>query len=381
MINKIEIVKELLHDFSQVNSKTVKNETNWIEIDYDRNPLNPNLLSYCFDVVLGFNVKYRIFEKINYIIEFDYKGTYGMVGHYKLSYRFSIEKQYKDEIIKLFNKIKPLLSHAFLEMGEEALEKNEFTMVNEYGYYLTKFSFYQEHIELLEKRRGIISDRCKGQWITEEVGKGCTSMLPKCQDYLWNLSNEILYSMEAYVDVFFSSVEHLLTLLYPFLDNFDHSKSYSKNYIHNPKWTWDKKIQQVCGGNMNAYMEPLRRIKEVYRNRNAHGMFSRELKVYVGIPKFGRYPMYIGKQYLRGFLEDNDVELTYEKFHSMKKLFNDFFNDLDSAFEIPMLFIKSGLPVPIDTDLYMSEVNTSEEANLRIERLGYEIDNQSNMDW
>lgn len=52
-------------------------------MDRRKNPLDPNLLSYCFDNVLGFDVRYRIYEKVNYIIEFDYKGTYGYVAHEK----------------------------------------------------------------------------------------------------------------------------------------------------------------------------------------------------------------------------------------------------------------------------------------------------------
>jgi hypothetical protein len=377
----IEQIRELLKDFSEVTNKTEKHVDLLSKIDYCSNPLNPNLLAYCFDVILGFDVKYRIFEKVDYVIEFDYKGTYGRVGHYKLSFDLFIETQYISEIINLFQQVKPLLEQAFLEIGKDALTNNDFTMENESVAYQQKFSFYQDRIEKLEKRRSIIFEKCNGQWVTFKSEDGSKWSEPKCQGYLRRLSNETIYSIETYIDVFYSYIEHILTLLWPFLHDFDRSVSYCNNYIHNPRWTWDKKIEQVCGKPFDRYIEPLRRVKEVYRNRSTHGMFSRELKIYIGIPAFGRYPMYIGKQYLRGFIEDNNDNLSYEEFIKIRKLFNDFLCELDATYEIPMLFIKSGLPIPVDTDQYINNINNADQAEHLIEKLWYMIDNLSNMDW
>ena len=380
MNKNIAQIEALLHDFSGISDATITKNKLLVEINEHENPLNPNLLSYCFEVILGFDVRYRIFEKVHYEIEFDYKGTYGIVGHYKMSYRLNVERQFKAEIIELFSIIKPLLSQAFLEIGEEALTDNRFTMENESQYYFNKLYFYQDRIEKLESRITIIADKCKGLWVKIESEHGFTHSEPKCQDYINELSNEIIYSIETYIDVFFSCIEHILTLLYPFLKTFDHTKPY-KNYIHNPKWSWDKKIEKVCGGNLDNYIEPFRFIKEIYRNRSTHGMFTRELMVYIDIPKFGRYPMYIGKRYLSGFLEDNDKSLTFSKYLDIKDKFDSFFKSLNALYEIPMLFVKSGLPIPVDTGLFTKEVFTPEQAKQAISRLWFELDNQINMDW
>lgn len=48
---------------------------------------------------------------------------------------------------------------------------------------------------------------------------------------------------------------------------------------------------------------------------------------------------------------------------------------------ILMMFISSGLPIPVDTKIYMDSVKDRNEAEMRIEKLWYDIDNQSNMDW
>ena len=79
-----EKIKELLADVSQVTINTIKtDEDQQAIISYKENPLNPNLLSYCFDNILDFDVHYRIGEKANYIIDFSYKGHYGSARHFK----------------------------------------------------------------------------------------------------------------------------------------------------------------------------------------------------------------------------------------------------------------------------------------------------------
>ena len=84
-------LKETLKDFKIINEKTYKGNEN-VKIDYMENPLNPNLLSYCFKNVLGFEVYFRIAEKVNYIIEFDYKSTYAKAEHKKMSYAIYVDK-------------------------------------------------------------------------------------------------------------------------------------------------------------------------------------------------------------------------------------------------------------------------------------------------
>lgn len=197
-----------------------------------------------------------------------------------------------------------------------------------------------------------------------------------------SLHNEIKYSIEAYIDTFYSSLEHVLTLLYPFTDNFSFTKSYYKDYIRNTRWSWDAKIKDVCGDVIPSELfNKIRKIKEVYRNHNAHGGFSREMMAFVYIPSFGRYPLFVGKEYLRGFIEAEPIELSYDMYIEAKNSFVDFWRILDERFQIQMMFIKSGLPVPIETAQYTSGVGTVEHAQRVIDRIWFKINNQSNMDW
>lgn len=106
----------------------------------------------------------------------------------------------------------------------------------------------------------------------------------------------------------------MLTLLYPFLRDFNKIDSYGK-YLNNSRWNWMKKIEEIFGNRLNENLiSSLREIKEIYRNRNTHGFFSRKLKVCVGIEGFCQYPIYIGKNYLKGFEDKYDLSLDYDKF-------------------------------------------------------------------
>jgi len=45
-------IKTLLKDISVIKDTTQRNEDQWVNIHFSENPLNPNLLAYCFDVIL-----------------------------------------------------------------------------------------------------------------------------------------------------------------------------------------------------------------------------------------------------------------------------------------------------------------------------------------
>ena len=148
-----EEIRELLKDISAINANTQRNDDQCVDINFFENPLDPNLLAYCFDVILGFDVRYRIYEKVNYIIDFDYKGTFASARHFKMSYRLSVQKQYRDEIIAVFEKVHLLLEQLFTLIGEQALRNNDFSMKNESCDYFSKLKFYENRIENLVCRK------------------------------------------------------------------------------------------------------------------------------------------------------------------------------------------------------------------------------------
>ena len=185
-------VKFILKDISVIKDSTHRNDNEHVEINFFENPLNPNLLAYCFDIILGFDVRYRIFEKVNYVIDFDYKDTFATVGHFKMSYCLSIEKQYRDEIIASFEKVQPLLEQLFMIIGEQSLISNEFSMENESRDYFSKLEFYEERIKSLVQRKEIIEEKCRGKYDITEIDGKYKRMRMKGSDYLRTLEMEIV---------------------------------------------------------------------------------------------------------------------------------------------------------------------------------------------
>ena len=55
-------------------------------------------------------------------------------------------------------------------------------------------------------------------------------------------------------------------------------------------------------------------------------------------------------------------------------MFTEFWTILRENYEILMMFISSGLPIPVDTKIYMDSVKDRNEAEMRIEKLWYDID-------
>ena len=153
-------IKDFLKDITVVTDKTERDDSLRENIDLFENPLDPNLLAYCFDIILGFDVRYRIFEKVNYIIDFSYKGTFATVGHFKMSYDLSIDKRYKAELISIFKKVRSLLEELFMLIGEKALADNEFSMKNKTPDYFNKLAFYEKKIENQDNGNVWICDLC-----------------------------------------------------------------------------------------------------------------------------------------------------------------------------------------------------------------------------
>lgn len=375
-------IQDLLKDVLPIKDETIRQDDCLDEITYADNPLNPELLAYCLDVILGFDVRYRIAEKVNYIIEFDYKGTYAVAKHFKMSYRVYIDRKYREELIGIFQQVKVLLEQLFMMTADESLKRNEFSMKNETPEHFNKLKFFEKRIESLEKRRKIIQEKCRGQYVVKKQEGRYTTYTPKCQPYLRELANEIDYDIESYIDSFYSALDHVMTLLYPFAKSTLFEGSYFKNKIRDTKWAWDKKINDTCGKYIpEQLLSELREIKEIYRNHGTHGGFSREMMAYVLIPQFGRYPIYVGKNYLKGFGEGLTMDVSFELYNRAKRVFNQFWAILDEYYEIPMLFIKSGLPIPACTEPYTEGIGSVEAAKWKIEKMLYDIDNQIDMDW
>ena len=113
-------------------------------------------------------------------------------------------------------------------LGEHALNHNVFSMKNETKEYFAKLGFYEKRIENLVRRKGIIEEKCYGKYDIVKIKGNIKCIRMKGADYINTIESEIVYDMKSYIDTFFSALEHVLTLLFPFTD----TKSGRKNCVH-----------------------------------------------------------------------------------------------------------------------------------------------------
>ena len=138
-------IKSLMSDFTEIQN---------VEIDLDSKGefslyrvIEPALLGYIFDKILGFKVYYRIFVKINYIINFQYKDTFGFVTYIKLSYTLGIEDKYKEEIIDILLKANLLLEKLFFEFAKVALKSDNYMLSNEIEHYKNRLAYFKVQVK------------------------------------------------------------------------------------------------------------------------------------------------------------------------------------------------------------------------------------------
>lgn len=371
-------IRILWKDIKPITSDTGP-RSNTAQIGADENPLNATLLGYCFEAIMGFEIQYRLFEKVNYVIGFDYRGTEVCASDRKMEYVILINDSFKEEFIKILKDTKPVLNEIFQLLAEISIEKNEFTLINQYPYFKEKLDYSQKKIEVLYQAQialekedkpfiSFISEAQKASEICEDMG-----WLPNIE---WR---QLTYEIEGYMELFFSCLEHLLTLLMLFSPAFDDAKEYKK------EWTrgWKSKADFVFGKSEKSseIIQKLEKYKEIYRNRNAHGFFSNETKAYIQIPKAGRYLLGIGKKYIRGFLDDCEQYITYDVFLQFREICMEFEQLVNDQYPVGMIFIQSGLPIAVDIQKRMGQVRTVKEAEEMIDR---EFERQNmiqNMDW
>ena len=387
----IEIIKEKMKDFKQYYfTKDELENNNLIESSC---PIEPHLMSYIFDKILGFDVCYRPFEKVNYQISFKYKEKLGCISHFKLSYRLHIDKIVENEVLNIFKEINGLFEKALLEFSQEAVKKNQYSLPNYYNEYSRKICIIENNIEKIKNRidkkiklkerdlQTLIDTGSANKYIEIDHGKYkeikylTSEVCKKYDKVIYRLNEELSYTIELYIDNFFSSLEHFFVLLFPMTSKYDENEEFSK-YL---ECDWRSKIEKLSNEHMNE-LEELSRIKELYRNRFAHGFFSREKIVHVQIPNYGMYPLWIGKRYCKGYSGTTN-KLTYEIYQESKEVFDDFMNKIIKDYMLQFNIIISGIPSFLQKSIYKDAFMDEEKNREWIDKYWYEQDNMLNMDW
>lgn len=388
-----EKIKHLMIDFEQV-TDSVNLDQNEEQIEYIINNIDPHLIGYIFSHILNFNIDYRPIEKINYFIKFIYKENKCVIVHAKLSFKLYCIEEIKKEILEIFKEAIVVLEQALLTYSEEAVVNNDYSLPNYIVYYENKISVIDNDInsnigeidrlkkafQLNEKklRDGVLlgnEDNEIDRYV--EIEKPLRELAFKYHDELDNLEIRLSYLIELYIDNFFSYIEHFLCLLIPMTDEYDETEKYAKILGYD----WNAKLQLINKkGELDGIIENLSRIKEIYRNRFAHGLFSREKLVNVMIKNFGAYPLWIGRKYCKGY-KGTSNRLNSTQYYESKGVFEKLFLEIKEKYELEVNIIDAGIPTFLKKSYYKDSLENEQKNSDWIDSYWYHQDNVYNMDW
>lgn len=389
-----EKIKHFMSDFEKMSDSI--NLEQGEQTEYRIDNLDPHLIGYIFSNVLNLKVDYRPIEKINYFIKFIYKGNKCIIIHAKLSFKLYCIEEIKTEILEKFKEAVKMLEQALLTYSKEAVDNNDYSLPNRNTYYKNKIYVIENDIsntvlqsqklenELKKKREKLLeSGRANKTIVKEKRGKYSVVETPlhklinKYSDKIDDLEIRLSYLVELYIDNYFSYIEHFLCLLIPMTDEYDEKEQYAKILGYD----WNAKLQIINkDGNLNAIIEDLSRVKDIYRNRFAHGLFSREKLVNVMIKNFGSYPLWIGQRYCKGYKGVSN-RLTPEEYDECKEIFEKLFFRIKENYELQVNIIEAGIPTFLKKQYYKNSLEDEQKNSNWIESYWYHQDNVYNMDW
>lgn len=389
-------IKKMMHNFEVVSISNEQSFDNHEEINYDKIPLNSDLMYYLFNDILGFKINRRIAEKVDYNFYFQFKEHFARIRHSKFKYKMFVETDIKDEVIDILTKVKHLIEKAFLKYSEDAVNKNLYSLPNYSEMYIDKINLVESNILKNQNQKTTFLDTQSmntqgNNTNTNQYDDIDTEMEKEIKDIkfdfdidilhynkdLMKLDNEISFLTEFYIDCQFSYLEHICSLLFPITPAYNPEVEFTL-YLDND---WRRKITSICNNSndINEIITELSYIKEVYRNRFSHGMFSREKEIHIQIHNFGMYPLWVGKK-VRGF-RDSIEKLNFKDFEKTKKTFERFFELLKSIYAIQFELIDNNVPTFLDTSIYGDSLSELNKCKKFVEEYWYFNDNNINMDW
>lgn len=142
-------------------------------------------------------------------------------------------------------------------------------------------------------------------------------------------SKDLSLSIINYIDLQFSKIEHLFSLLHPLIYDVNNDSKPFSEYLESD---YRREIEKCCPNIDVSILNNLSLIKEIHRNRFAHGLFSREKELEIKIPNFGSYFMSVGRK-VKGFKYYND-SYDYSYYENFKTTFQSLFDYLKQNYPL-----------------------------------------------
>lgn len=367
--SKFEYMK---NDFSFIDNDTFGENIDLTNMREFQPNLDANLVRYFFKNILGYNVEIAPFEKVYFSFIFTYKQYVCFIVRSKLSYRLYCDGKIHEDLFAKFKEIENLIEEAFIDYSSIQIKNNEYSLPNELRIFNENINFLERKIQKYNKKLLKLDEKRYEQRVRSIKGGTRYSWIDKLKFE----SKDLSLSVINYIDFQFSKIEHLFSLLYPLIYDV---KNDSKPFSEYLECDYRKKIERCCPSIDISILDNLSLIKEIHRNRFAHGLFSREKELEIKIPNFGSYFMSVGRK-LKGFKYYKD-SYDYSDYEDFKTIFQSLFDYLKQNYPLQLKVINEGLPIQLDYNVYKDVFKNRKNTNRFIGEYYYYLDRITNMEW
>lgn len=308
-------------------------------------------------------------EKVAWEIPIRYKSVPFVLTHTKFG--FGIKSNKHDAATKAnahaamecIHKAIPFAEEAMQPMIQEHVERGAITLRNHHQRVRDRYLFFRKKAALEFKK-----------------------IKKKSNQKLYFPSDSSSYYTTSMIDAYFSLLEHLLVLLFPFAIKVNHSSFNVEDLI---RANWKTKYEIIFphkeGSRATIFLQHLETIKEEFRNPQAHGYFLREGNSFLlHMEDVGLIPLVMTntrKKVNYSFLGPS--QMSFSLMCSILDRFDKYLLTSKTT-KYGMLFIQRGIDIAFDPqsiNRYKLASRSKELFENFIEELEMMITNAENMDW
>lgn len=377
----INALKSCLKDFSSDTTNLGYDSDVAVTFTSDICP-SPHLVFITLVTLLGYKFTGQ-HEKVAWIIPIKYRGASLLLADRKFG--FSVRtlnnadadehlEHLVEEMLKKLNKGIKIAEKIIQPLIKKQIDQGEVSAKNKYYYHNTKYLFFRK---LAKRKFNSAAPSPKAR----KALKGDNPSIP--QGISWDPlkhQREGSFFATAMIDAYYSKLEHILTLLAPFVTYMTGNKLIT---FISSNWT-DKFKTVIKNKEAKKNYDALLMVKREYRNPIAHGFNEGSGKsLLFHFPQIGAIPMHLSKYNSTIHWSFNPI--TSNNFIEVCDVFDDFDRFLNKGpLRRAMRYIKSGLLINFDQQTCMEYKNlllSDSACKYFIERRSYLEDIHANMDW
>jgi len=366
------IFKEVSYD------DTASYELGWERLEVERSRLPPPYMVFMI-LVIGHTCKYRLrpFEKTLWSINLRFKGVplrieLGKFGLLLDAPSAAAWSSLTEPFIDVLSKAARVADRGSQGLIAQQLKNGKITIPNRYHIYDHRYEFFRKKAIRAYKTPPqpfpMSSLKARGK-----RGVSWDAFKPEREGFFYG---------SASIDSYFSRLEHLLVLLFPFSNSF----GAGPDIIPFIAETWRMKFKRIFDLSTDCeakdLYEALIAAKERFRNSISHGFEKGPSSLLVHYP-FGAIPVQLARA--RDGVHFSMYPMRAASFMEVSDLFERMDRYLrEGPTRFGFMYVKSGLDIPCDSDSVkgyrtaMSSMGTFEEF---VERQSHINDQNVNMEW